>query len=129
MHSFNQIKRKYDAGEYKAEKPSIFKLRENYVFDEDLSVRKNRELVEEHNQRVYAAWREYNANEGIAKQKLEDDLIEAIIQCSEIDIKKETAKVIYDFAYREYHSGGLSEIITGLYDVIDFAKNILTTVG
>ena len=44
----SEIRQDYDNGRYRSNIVIPKKVTENYVFDEDLSVRKNREMVAEH---------------------------------------------------------------------------------
>lgn len=126
--TFDKILKDLRNGRYEVERPQISKLREDHVFNEDLSVKKNREMVKEHNEKAAKLWREYIANNGIARERLENDIIDAIVTFSE-KINIEQAKIIYYYSYREHHSGGYHDIITNLYDLIEFVEKILYKLG
>ena len=48
----SEIRQDYDNGRYRSNIVIPKRVTENYVFDEDLSVRKNREMVAEHNANI-----------------------------------------------------------------------------
>ena len=90
-------------------KPSYKKYKEGTIFDEEKSVRWNREEVDRKNN----LRREKNQ----MYEKLVNLIYQYIIQ--ETKVSKERAAKIYNYLYEEYHSYGLTECINHLDDLLD----------
>lgn len=56
----NDIRKKFNDGGYTVKMNIPNKVADNYVFDEELSVKKNRELIIEHNKKVDKLRKEKN---------------------------------------------------------------------
>ena len=74
----SEIRQDYDNGRYRSNIVIPKRVTENYVFDEDLSVRRNRELVEEHNSRVEDLKRRKRAGQEDHNRQLTYDVVEYI---------------------------------------------------
>jgi hypothetical protein len=74
-----EIRDKYNAGYYTYSHPEIpNKVREDHVFDEDLSVKRNRELAIEHNQKVDELRKEAREKQNMLHWQLTEDVINYI---------------------------------------------------
>lgn len=97
------IRDKYDRGEYTVRRDNTLTLLpDNYIFDVELSVRRNRELVEEHNDRIKGLKAAENTKQAELHRKLTEDVVEYITECYTLNDKQ--ARAVESFVYREHHS-------------------------
>lgn len=98
----NEIREKWNNGgyTYKADIPK--KVSEDHVFDEELSVKRNRELVIEHNQRVDELRAEAQRQQNLLHWQLTDDVINYII--TNYELNPVQARKVERFVYQEHHS-------------------------
>lgn len=98
----DEIRNKYNAGEYtyKVEIPK--KVKPDHIFDEELSVRRNRELVIEHNDKVDQMQRDKNRKQAELSEKLTTDVVEYIKAYYDLDERQ--ARILENFVYEHYHS-------------------------
>ena len=121
-----EISEKYHNGEYTHHIKYGNKVADNYVFDEDLSVRRNREMVEEHNARVEAEKKEAYAKQAELYKKLTHDVCCYITE--NYDISYELATKIQQFCYTEKHHDMyayfdyIDTIAEFVYDIIYMMK-------
>lgn len=116
----DDISSKYRNGDYdnKMESPySLRKYREDYVFDEDQSVKWNREEVIRKNKKVQDKKDTYKAESSRLQNQLNDDIIKAIM--FEYGFNEEQAQIINGHAYDKHHSSGYYEILNCLNEICD----------
>lgn len=100
----SDIREFYDKGAYRAkdiEGPDK-KLPENYVFDEELSVKRNREMVVEHNQKVAEIRELKRQQQNELDKKLAEDVVKYIVEY--YNLTHAQAVVVERWVYREHHS-------------------------
>lgn len=101
---------------------SVKKVKPDHIFDEDKSVKWNREQVEINN----AVYRAEVARLFTEKNKARDDVINMIIEKIQSEVgaslSKQKAKAIWEFAYEERHSYGFYDVHAYLFKLIDLAK-------
>lgn len=105
MLHIDDIRKLYEQGHYTFKLPEnadIKMLPVNYIFDEDLSVRRNRELVEEHNSRVEDLKRRKRAGQEDLNRQLTYDVVEYIKE--NYDLTEAQARLVEMFVYREKHA-------------------------
>ena len=90
--------------------PSGRILPDNYIFNEDLSVKENRRMVKENNKKVLEARKEFDEQENMIRSRFEFSLLEAIEK--EANISSAKAVIIFNMAYSEGHSGGYNDIVS-----------------
>ena len=100
--NIDEIRNKYNAGEYtyKVEIPK--KVKPDHVFDDELSVRRNRELVIEHNDKVDQMQRDKNRKQAELSERLTTDVVEYIKAYYDLDERQ--ARILENFVYQQYHS-------------------------
>ncbi len=98
-------------------KPSYKKYKEGTIFDEEKSVRWNREEVDRRNNLHQEEVKRLNREKNQMYEKLVNLIYQYIIQ--ETKVSKERATKIYNYLYEEYHSYGLTECINHLDDLLD----------
>lgn len=118
----DEIRNKYNAGEYtyKVEIPK--KVKPDHVFDEELSVRRNRELVIEHNDKVDQMQRDKNRKQTELSEKLTTDVVEYIM--AYYDLNERQARILENFVYQEYHSC-MGDYFSNIDTLADLAFQLL----
>ena len=101
-------------------KPKNRKYKTGDIFDEDKSVRWNREEVERRNKLHEEEVKRLNTEKNQLFIKWIDAVYDYIIQ--ETGVKKGKAKNIYNYLYEEYHSYGLLEVLAHLDNLLDLFK-------
>lgn len=106
----------------------IRKVRKDYVFDENQSVKWNKEQVEKNN----LAYEKEVARLNTLKNKERDQILEDIyytIQC-EVghNLSRENAIRLWDWSYELGHSDGIHCVISHLGDIITLVDKMLSGV-
>jgi hypothetical protein len=98
----DEIRVNYDKGiyTYKADIPK--KVKPDHVFDEELSVKRNRELAQEHNDNVDRLWRDKTRIQGELDKKLTYDVVVYIMEY--YGLTEHQAKIVENFVYQHHHS-------------------------
>lgn len=91
-------------------------FKENHVFDENQSIKWNREKVIEENNKKKEALKIYKESQSTLDRKLTEDIIQAIME--ENNISEAKAYIVYNYVYQEYHSN-FSDLFSYIDDVID----------
>jgi hypothetical protein len=98
----DEIRNKYNAGEYTYKVDIPKKVKPDHVFDEELSVRRNRELAQEHNDNVDQMQRDKNRKQRELSEQLTKDVVEYIM--AYYDLTDRQAKIVENFVYQHHHS-------------------------
>jgi hypothetical protein len=96
------IRSKFNNGEYTVKMDIPNKVPENYVFDEDLSVKRNKEMVLEHNRKVDEMRKQKNDQQTELSRQFTYDVIQHIL--NSYDVSETQARIIEAFVYNERHS-------------------------
>lgn len=118
------IRKAFESGMYtaaKAEGPDQ-KLPDNYIFDEDLSVRKNREMVAAHNQKVAELKALRQKNQALLNKKLTDDVVAYIVEY--YDLTDYQARLVESWVYTEKHSF-MCDYFSSIDSVAELASNLV----
>lgn len=83
-------------------------LSENYIFDENLSVKENRKMVEDHNQKIKDEKQKYRNETIRITDKFHKDVVDYLIQ--NFKLNKAQAELILSNAYADGHSDGYYEV-------------------
>ena len=97
-----EIRNNYNNGHYTCHMEIPARVKDNYIFDEDASVRRNREMVMEHNQNVEQMKREKMDKQNELYRQLTNDVVGYIVDS--YDISEEQARIVERFVYTEKHS-------------------------
>lgn len=98
-------------------------LREGTIIDEEKSVRWNREEVERRNNEMKERVEENRRELREKERQQHDDIIRAYANDS--GLSEEQIGKIYSYAYSQYHSSGMSEVIDGLEELIDLVLDVM----
>ena len=100
----NEIRAAYENGQYTYKDSTIQDKRclpADYVFDENLSVKRNREMAIEHNDQVEHFKRVKQAKQTELDRKLTEDAVAYIVDA--YDLTEAQARIVEMFVYREKH--------------------------
>jgi hypothetical protein len=101
--SLGEIVSDYNAGVYKSTLPyPTGRFREDHVFDEDQSIKWNKDEVVRRNSEYDQKRNEYRADNNRLDKLLKDDVTYNLIY--DFDLNQEQAEYTYDIAYTEKHS-------------------------
>ena len=123
MKTLDEIKDAYNNKEYenKMDYKHFKKYSENHVFDEEQSIKWNREQVQIKNQEALEYSRKYREEVNRLNTLLTEDIIKAMM--IEYNINEIQAKYVYDYTYSEYHSSGINDVINYLDDILRLIFN------
>lgn len=123
----NEIRDKILNKEYETdmEYPKESRFSSNHIFDEEQSVRWNREEVERRNAEIENKKDEYRKARGDKFDEFVKDVKDMLIEHYNINENKEIADKIYNKGYEDGHSGGMYEILNIVEDYGDFAEDII----
>lgn len=114
----DEIRVNYNKGvyTYKADIPQ--KVKPDHVFDEELSVKRNRELAQEHNDNVDRLWQDRNRIQHELDERLIYDVV--VYMMENYDLTEQQAKIVENFVYQHYHSS-MSDYFGYIDTFADFA--------
>lgn len=118
-----EIKKEYFNGNrYKQLRPTLKTYSEGYVFDENLTVKENRELVTKHNEEYRKEAKQLN-KENVRKLNLfTEDVVEYIVD--EYHFNKAQAKSIEQKVYSKYNDS-MYDYFGTIDEVCDWIREIL----
>jgi hypothetical protein len=122
MMHIDEIRNSYNRGEYTYKVDIPKKVNLDHVFDEELSVRRNRELAQEHNDKVDQMQRDKNRKQRELSEQLTKDVVEYIMAFYNLTEKQ--AKILENFVYDEHHSY-MGDYFTYIDTFADFADNLV----
>lgn len=126
----SEIKERYTQGlyTYSAIIPESNKtlLPPDYIFDEELTVRRNRELVAEHNERVKTLKNDKITRQAALDRQLTYDVVEYIT--STYDLTERQARLVELFVNNRYHSC-MMDYFNNLDNFCELAETLVNEVG
>lgn len=106
-----------------AQKPEFERYAENHVFDENMSVKWNREEAIRRNRAYKDALNAYYAIQNEADKKFQEDLVLAIM--NDTNFPRVKAEMIFSKAYDTGHSGGYYEVVNYAIEIADFVYDFI----
>lgn len=120
---FETIIDKINNGKYfKIKQPNLYE--EGHVFDENKSVKWNKEEVIRKNEQLK---KEFN-NAEMKREDFQYDVVKYILNDYKINNNENIANMVYNMAYEFGHSSGYREILNETIDFAIFAENIVTEI-
>lgn len=125
-----KIIEKYNQGEYKHDYSYKSKVKLDHVFDENLSVKQNREMAIKHNADIDIERANHRSAQIILEEKLDHDIICYITESYDLDYN--TAKKVQQFCYKEkhhcmhdyfYYIDTIASFVEGLFDSLGEGAN------
>ena len=118
----SKIRENYDKGYYKVrEAEPVTMLPVDHVFDENLSVKANRELVEEHNKKCEEARKVRRAAQASLEKQLRADVTDYIIET--YALTRRQAEIVESFTYSEKHSF-ICDYFASIDQIAEFAEEL-----
>lgn len=117
-----EIYKKYNNGDYSCKMAVPQSVKENHVFDENLSVKQNREMVREHNERVTTMRREKDRKNNELHLQMRKDVIQYI--ANTYGISYEQASIIESYVYAEKHSF-MCDYFSVIDDVAEMVEKVI----
>ena len=122
----SDIRELYEKGHYTYKDTenagAIHKLPEDYVFDEELSVKRNREMVIEHNHKVDEIRTRRRQKQGELDKELKEDVITYIKE--NYDLTDQQARTVESWVYREHHAF-MCDYFSYIDTFADFADDLI----
>lgn len=122
--SWEEILNDFEAYENMTCKPSIKKLPLNYIKDEDMSVKWNREYVERNNQQYVEELKQLNKDKNKALQNISNNCYALIRYDLDNKISFLDAQKIWNYADEQSHAFGFYDVINTLTDIIELMKSL-----
>lgn len=118
----SEIRSKYNNGDYTTHMDIPAKVKNNHVFDEELSVKRNREMVEEHNKKVDELRAEKTREQEKRNKQLVNDVVAYIMDC--YDMNEEQARIVERFVYCNYHSA-MCDYFSSIDNVAEMVEKVI----
>ena len=121
------IRQDWDDGKYHVPEEMYVhekKLPDDYIFDEDLSVKQNREMVHNYNNSIDIRKKAYRDEANRLSRQLTEDVINYLMD--EYGFIRKQAEKIESRAYEKYHSC-MSDYFSGVDDLAEFIIEIKLT--
>lgn len=126
IKSWNEIKDDFDSMQRMSCVPvGIKKVPKNYVFDEDQSVKWNKEQVAINNRKYIEEAARLNTLKNKARDSVHEDIYKHIQSEVGHDLSRDKAKVIFAYAYEQGHAYGITEVKHYLDEIIEVVKKVL----
>ena len=124
MDTLHEIKCAYRDNQYSINWSdyATTKVPEGHIFDEEQSVRWNREQVKIHNAHVAEEYKRRSRDQRALDTKLRDDCIGVIMQ--EFHLTDDQACKVYDFCYDKWHSD-MDDFFDYLFDIGNLFAEIM----
>lgn len=104
---------------------NIHKARADHVFDEDKSVKWNREQVEDNNRRYLEEVKRLNTEKNRRRDELHERIYKAIQDEVGYGLSRRKAMLLWNRAYENGHSYGIREVVSNLDELMELAIQLL----
>lgn len=123
--TIDELYNNISAGQYDSSMPypSGKRYPEDHVFDEEKSVRWNREKVAEENKKRQQDLADYRASVRAGEDAFRNDVVSFIE--TEYGLNKVQAQAVFSLAYEHGHSAGFEEVLIHVQSFGSFAGDII----
>lgn len=126
IKSWDEIQEDFDRMQRMSCVPvDIKKVPENYVFDENQSVKWNKEQVAINNRKYKEEAARLNTLKNKARDSVNEDIYRNIQEEVGHDLSRDKAKVIFAYAYEQGHACGITEVKHYLDEIMEVVKKVL----
>lgn len=122
---WEEICNEFEAMEKMNCKPGFKKLPKDYITDEDMSVKWNREQVEKNNEKHEQEVKRLNTMKNKERDRVYDNIFSYIQKYVGWDLDFDSAKKIWNYAYEQGHAFGMREIGIYLDEIMELVSDIL----
>jgi len=120
------IRAEYDAMERMSCVPKdIRKVREDHIFDEEQTVRWNREQVAKNNRRYQDEVARLNTLKHKRRDSIHDNIYTIIQREVGYGLTRKKAIALWNYAYQKGHACGIADILNYLDDLMELARTLL----
>lgn len=124
IETLHEIRNKVEAKGYDVVyKERIKRVKEDHVFDEDKSVKWNREKAKEHNENVKAIDDANRKASRDMENQFASDLTNVLKE--EYSFTNEVAKKVFYKAWQDGHSSGYYSVVSEAEDIAEFVSEIM----
>lgn len=103
----------------------IKKVPDGYVFDEDQSVKWNKDQVAINNQKYKEEVARLNTLKNKARDSVHEDIYKNIQSEVGHDLSRDNAIAIFQYAYEQGHAYGITEVKHYLDEIMEVVKKVL----
>lgn len=104
---------------------SLTKVSHDHIFDENKSVKWNREQVEKNNQEYHDEVARLNTEKNKARDAIYESIYEMIQDDVGHGLSRKKAQAIWNLAYAQGHAFGFYNILSRLFDLMKLANALL----
>lgn len=123
---WNEIQNKFDRVEQMSCKPvGLQKYKTGHIFDENMSVKWNRDKLEEENKKYQDEVARLNTAKNKSLLSAEELVYQKIQEEVGHGLSRSSAKKIYDYAYEDKHAYGFYEVRWEIERLIELVSEIL----
>ncbi len=101
------------------------KVSADHVFDENQSVKWNREQVNIHNARYLQEVARLNTEKNKARDAIYEDIYRAIQKEVGCNLSRKKAIALWNYAYDKGHAFGIYDIMANLQEIMELARTLL----
>lgn len=127
MNSIYEVRDLYDKAyvgwKHKPDPTKYTHYSEDYIFDEDKSVKWNREQVKKFNREYEAEAQRLRSEEIAARKEADDAIMSYIIESTASNTRY--AELLWDYVYDRYHSDSTGNLFYELDEIIELANSLL----
>jgi hypothetical protein len=105
---------------------SIRKVRADHIFDEEKSVRWNREMVEKNNADYQAEVARLNTEKNKRRDAILENIYRLIQEDVGHDLSRAKAQRLWAYAWELGHANGFSDVYCYLQDMVELARMLLS---
>ena len=120
--NIEEIRVKYYNGDYECKMDIPYAVKADHIFDENLSVKRNREMAEEHKFAIREMQKERNTKNAELRKKLRYDVIHYIINT--YDMSEAQAIIVEACVYNNHHSF-MNEYFSAIDDMSAMVEEVL----
>ena len=122
IKTIEEIRRDWNNGQYVCHMDIPAKLPENHIFDENLTIKANREKIAQHNQIVADKKREKMEKNAELSRQLTRDVVAYIMDTYELN--EAQACIVESYVYTEKHSF-MGDYFSAIDSVAEMAESIV----
>lgn len=122
IKTIEEIRRDWDNGQYVCHMEIPAKLPENHIFDENLTIKANREKIAQHNKMVDDMKKEKMEKNASLSRQLTRDVIAYIMD--NYDLNEAQATIVERYVYTEKHSF-MCDYFSNIDSVAEMAEAIV----
>ena len=104
----------------------ICKVKSDHIFDEEKSVRWNREMVEKNNADYQAEVARLNSEKNKRRDAILENIYRLIQEDVGHDLPREKAQSLWMYAWDQGHANGFPDVYYYLQDMIELARMLLS---